>query len=284
MGRADHEALPAAREIFERANALLGYDLAELCFHGPAEKLDQTEHSQPALFVTSIAALEVLRSKDPELVKNVRTTAGLSLGEYTALVFADVMTFEDGLRVVRERGLAMQAAADASPSGMASILGLDDAAVRQLCADASQGDLLVPANYLCPGNVVISGTKPALERAMALATERGAMKTISLTVAGAFHTSIMQPAVERLRNALAVIPLKSPRIPVISNVDARPHDNPEEIRQLLVEQVVNPVLWEMTLRNMIAAGITTFWEVGNGRILRGLLKRIERKIDCHGTS
>ncbi len=284
MGRADYDALPAAHEIFERANALLGYDLADLCFNGPAEKLDQTEHSQPALFVTSIAALEVLRSKDPELVNNVRLTAGLSLGEYTALVFAGVMTFEDGLRVVRERGLAMQAAADATPSGMASILGMDDSAVKQLCTDASQGDLLVPANYLCPGNVVISGTKPALERAMALATERGAMKTISLTVAGAFHTSIMQPAVERLRNALAAVPLKSPRIPVISNVDATAHDNPEEIRKLLVEQVVNPVLWEATMRSMMAAGITTFWEVGNGRILRGLLKRIERKIDCQGTS
>ena len=284
MGRADFEALPAAREIFERANALLGYDLAELCFNGPAEKLDQTEHSQPALFVTSIAALEVLRSKDSDLVSNVRMTAGLSLGEYTALVFAGVMTFEDGLRVVRERGLAMQAAADAAPSGMASILGMDDAAVKQLCTDASQGELLVPANYLCPGNVVISGTKPALERAMALATERGAMKTISLTVAGAFHTTIMQSAVERLRNALAAVPLKSPRIPVISNVDAKTHDNPEEIRQLLVEQVVNPVLWEATMRSMMASGITTFWEVGNGRILRGLLKRIERKIDCQGTS
>ncbi len=284
MGRADDEALPAAREIFERANTLLGYDLADICFNGPTEKLDLTEHCQPALFVTSIAALEVLRSKDPDLVSNVRITAGLSLGEYTALVFAGVMTFEDGLRVVRERGLAMQAAADAAPSGMSSILGLDDAAVKQLCADASQGELLVPANFLCPGNVVISGTKPALERAMALATERGAMKTISLTVAGAFHTSIMQPAVERLRAALAAIPLKNPRIPVISNVDAQPHDNPEEIRQLLVEQVVNPVLWETTLRAMMAAGITTYWEIGNGRILRGLLKRIERKIDCHGTS
>jgi [acyl-carrier-protein] S-malonyltransferase len=284
MGRADYDALPAAREIFERAKTILGYDLADLCFNGPGEKLDQTEHSQPALFVTGIAALEVLRSKDPDLVNSVQLTAGLSLGEYTALVFAGVMTFEDGLRVVRERGLAMQAAADATPSGMASILGMDDVAVKQLCTDASQGDLLVPANYLCPGNVVISGTKPALERAMALATERGAMKTIPLTVAGAFHTSIMQPAVERLRTALAAVPLKSPRIPVISNVDATAHDNPEEIRKLLVEQVVNPVLWEATMRSMIASGITTFWEVGNGRILRGLLKRIDRKLDCQGTS
>lgn len=284
MGRADYDALPAAREIFERANAILGYDLADLCFNGPAEKLDLTEHSQPALFVTSIAALEVLKSKDPELVSNVRMTAGLSLGEYTALVFAGVMSFEDGLRVVRERGLAMQAAADASPSGMASILGMDDAAVKQLCADAAQGDLLTPANYLCPGNIVISGTKPAIERAMALATERGAMKTIPLSVAGAFHTSIMQPAVERLRAALAAVPLKSPRIPVISNVDATAHDDPEEIRKLLVEQVVNPVQWEASQRLLIAEGITTFWEVGAGRVLRGLLKRIDRKLDTQGTS
>jgi len=284
MGRADYDALPAAREIFERANAILGYDLADLCFNGPAEKLDLTEHSQPALFVTSIAALEVLKNKDPDLVNNVRMTAGLSLGEYTALVFAGVMSFEDGLRVVRERGLAMQAAADASPSGMASILGMDDAAVKQLCVDAAQGDLLTPANYLCPGNIVISGTKPAIERAMALASERGAMKTIPLSVAGAFHTSIMQPAVERLRMALAAVPLKSPRIPVISNVDATAHDDPEEIRKLLVEQVVNPVQWEASQRRMIAEGITTFWEVGAGRVLRGLLKRIDRKLDTQGTS
>lgn len=284
MGRADYDALPAAREIFERANKILGYDLADLCFNGPAEKLDLTEHSQPALFVSAIAALEVLKSKDPELVKNVKMTAGLSLGEYTALVFADVMTFEDGLRVVRERGLAMQAAADASPSGMASILGMESDAVKQLCVDAAQGDLLTPANYLCPGNIVISGTKPAIERACALATERGAMKTIPLSVAGAFHTSIMQPAVMRLSKALASVPLKSPRIPVVSNVDAAPHDDPEEIRRLLVEQVVNPVQWEASVRYLIANGVTTFWEVGTGRVLRGLLKRIDRKLDAQGTS
>jgi [acyl-carrier-protein] S-malonyltransferase len=194
------------------------------------------------------------------------------------------MSFEDGLRVVRERGLAMQAAADASPSGMASILGMDDAVVKQLCVDAAQSELLTPANYLCPGNIVISGTKPAIERAMALATERGAMKSIPLSVAGAFHTSIMQSAVMRLSKALAAVPLKSPRIPVISNVDAAPHDDPEEIRRLLVEQVVNPVRWEASMRYLIANGVTTFWEVGAGRVLRGLLKRIDRKLDVQGTS
>ncbi|MGC4007050.1 MAG: acyltransferase domain-containing protein [Pirellulales bacterium] len=185
MGRADFDALPAAHELFERAAAVLGYDLAALCFDGPAEKLDATEFSQPALFVAGLAALEVLKSKQPELVAGVRYTAGLSLGEYSALVFADVLSFEDGLRVVRERGRAMQAAADAVPSGMASILGLERDKLDELCKEAAQGELLQPANYLCPGNIAISGVKSAVERAVALAPEHGAMKAIPLSVAGA---------------------------------------------------------------------------------------------------
>lgn len=284
MGRADFDAFPAARDLFTQANALLGYDLAELCFSGPAEKLDSTVHSQPAIFVCGLAALETLKQNQPDLVAGATATAGLSLGEYTALVFAGVMSFAAGLRVVAERGAAMQAAADAVPSGMASILGLEWPQVEEICREAAGGELLAVANLLCPGNIAISGTKAAVARAIELAPQRGAMKAIPLAVAGAFHTSLMRPAVERLKQALSQVPLHAPRIPVISNVDAQPHDNPEEIRQLLVQQVCSPVRWEDSMRYLLSNGTTTCWEIGPGRVLRGLLKRIDRKVTCEGTN
>jgi [acyl-carrier-protein] S-malonyltransferase len=283
MGRQLADSLPAARALFDRANSLLGYDLAKICFEGPAELLDSTVHSQPALFVTSLAALESLRAKSPDVVQNCQAAAGLSLGEYTALVFAGVMDFEVGLKVVQERGSAMQAAADLVPSGMVSILGLERPAVEALCAHAAQGELLQVANLLCPGNIAVSGSKAACARVAEMAPAAGAMKAIPLAVAGAFHTPIMQPAVDRLQAALAGATLRKPRIPVISNVDARAHDDPEEIRRLLVQQVVNPVLWEDSLRALLALGCDEFYEVGPGRVLRGLLKRIDRKAACQGT-
>lgn len=283
MGRQLVETLPAARELFGRANSILGYDLAELCATGPAEKLDSTVHSQPALFVCSLAALEWLRANKSEVVANVRAAAGLSLGEYTALVFADVMTFEDGLKVVQQRGQAMQDAADATPSGMVSLLGLDLGKVEEVCKEARGNDgILQVANLLCPGNIVVSGDKASCERIADLATAAGAMKTIPLAVAGAFHTPIMQPAVQRLAAALEGVTMKAPRIPVISNVDAAPHDDPEEIRRLLVQQVVSPVRWEDSIRRLLADGCGPFWEVGPGRVLRGLLKRIDRKAETDG--
>jgi [acyl-carrier-protein] S-malonyltransferase len=284
MGRQLAESLPVARELFERANALLGYDLTDICWNGPAEKLDNTVYSQPALFVTSLAALEQLKQQKPEVVAGCELTAGLSLGEYTALVFAGVMTFEDALQVVQERGRAMQAAADLTPSGMVSLLGLEPAAIEQLCLDAKQpGEVLQIANYLCPGNIVVSGHKSACERVAELAVKAGAMKAIPLAVAGAFHTPLMQPAVERLTKVLAGVTLRSPRIPYVSNVDAAVHSEPEEIRQLLVQQVCSPVRWEDSQRWMLAQGVTTFYEVGPGRVLRGLLKRIDRKVGAEGT-
>ena len=282
MGRQLAESLPAARARFDRANAILGYDLAKICFEGPAEQLDSTVYSQPALFVTSLAAIESLEAKSPEVVAECQAAAGLSLGEYSALVFAGVMDFETGLRVVQERGAAMQAAADATASGMVSILGLELAQVEALCRQAGEGEILQVANLLCPGNIVVSGTKAACERVAAQAPAAGAMKAIPLAVAGAFHTSIMGPAVERLAAALADVPLQKPRIPVISNVDAQPHDDPQEIRRLLVEQVVKPVRWEDSLRRLLAIGCDRFYEVGPGRVLRGLLKRIDRKVECFG--
>lgn len=282
MGQAVYDELPAAKALFDRAGAVLGYDLAKLCFGGPAEELDLTNRSQPALYVTSLAALESLRAKSPDVVAGCAAAAGLSLGEYTALTFAGVIEFEDGLRLVQERGSAMQAAADAVPSGMVSILGLERAQVEDLCAQARQGETLEIANLLCPGNIVVSGTNGACERAAELAPSLGAMKAIPLAVAGAFHTQIMESARQRLTAALAEVPMKKPRIPVVSNVDAAPHDDPEEIRALLVQQLVSPVRWEDSVRYLLAQGCGQFYEVGPGRVLRGLLKRIDRKTPCEG--
>lgn len=282
MGRSLAESLPAARQLYQRASAVLGYDLAKLCFEGPAEELDSTVYSQPALFVTSLAAIEKLRHDTPDVVLSCEATAGLSLGEYTALIFAGAIEFEAGLKLVQERGAAMQDAADATPSGMVSILGLERPQVESLCERARDGEVLEIANLLCPGNIVVSGVNSACERAAELAPAAGAMKAVPLAVAGAFHTEIMQPAVERLKAALNEARISRPTIPVISNVDAQPHDDPEEIRELLVRQVVSPVRWEDSMRWLLEHGFDQFYEVGPGRVLRGLLKRIDRKAACSG--
>lgn len=279
MGRQVCETLPAARRFFDEAAEVLGYDLAELCFKGPAERLNSTVVSQPAIFVTSLAALESLKASDPDVCNRCSATAGLSLGEYTALVFAGAMSFRDGLRVVKRRGEAMQAAADATPSGMVSVLGLDEAKVEQLCATARSAGTLQIANLLCPGNTVVSGSKAACEAVERLAPEAGA-KVVRLAVAGAFHTHLMKPADEALAAALADVEIQPPRIPVWSNVDAQPHTDPAEIRKLLINQVLQPVLWEKTLRNLLAAGYDQFYEIGPGRVLTGLFKRVQRNVDC----
>src|SRR5437868_14758418 len=263
MGAAVCAKVPAAPALFDRASAVLGYDLYRLCTEGPAAELDSTVHSQPALFVASLAALEQLKENAPELVQGCTAAAGLSLGEYTALVFSGVMDFEAGLRVVQERGRAMQAAADATSSGMVSVLGMEREQVEKLVAEARSDQVLEVANLLCPGNIVCSGETAACERLLTLATEAGAMKVIPLAVAGAFHTSLMQSAVERLRKALADVPMQKPRIPVISNVDARPHDDPNEIRELLIRQVCSQVRWEDSMRYLLdEQGITQFYELG----------------------
>jgi [acyl-carrier-protein] S-malonyltransferase len=271
---------PAARQLFDQAQAILGYNLLEVCVHGPAERLNATVVSQPAIFVTSLAALEGLRQTDPAAEAACTATAGLSLGEYTALVFAGAMSFADGLRLVQKRGEAMQAAADATPSGMVSVLGLDQTKVEELCSRARAAGQIEIANLLGPANIVVSGTKAACDEAERLAAEMGAMKTIRLAVAGAFHTSIMKPADTVLEEALAKIALQPPRVPVWSNVDGQPHTDPLEIRALLVRQVLQPVLWEKIMRNLLAGGIDKFFEIGPGRVLSGLLKRIDRKAVC----
>jgi [acyl-carrier-protein] S-malonyltransferase len=273
-------SVPAAQRLFDEAANILGYDLLKVCALGPAEKLNSTAVSQPALYVASLAALESLRSREPQAEAECVATAGLSLGEYTALAFAGSLTFTDGLRLVQIRGQAMQAAADATPSAMVSVLGLPQDKVEELCARARAAGTVEIANLLCPGNIVVSGTKDACAAIERLAPELGAMKTIRLAVAGAFHTAIMTPADSTLAEALARTQLRPPRLPVWSNVDARPHTDPDEIRGLLVRQVLQPVLWEKTMRNLLAEGVTKYYEIGPGRVLAGLLKRVERKAEC----
>ncbi|OAI54680.1 malonyl CoA-ACP transacylase [Planctomycetaceae bacterium SCGC AG-212-F19] len=267
------------RRLFDEARAILGYDLLDVCLNGPAERLNATVVSQPALYVTSLAALEAWKATEPGPASECAGTAGLSLGEYTALVFAGAMSFADGLRVVQQRGAAMQAAADATPSGMVSIIGLDQPKIEELCANARPAGAIDVANLLCPGNIVVSGSKAGCDAVQALAEATGA-KTIRLAVAGAFHTAIMKPADEALAKALAGVAMQPPRIPVWSNVDAQPHTEPAEIRALLVKQVLQPVLWEQSLRNLLAAGFDKFYEIGPGRVLAGLLKRVHRKVEC----
>jgi len=278
------ELRPAAKVLFDEAAEILGYDLHDLCANGPAERLNETDVSQPAIFVASMAALETLKETTPEVVEGVTATAGLSLGEYTALAFAGALTFRDALQVVKARGEAMQAAARATPSGMLAVLGLEPSEVAVLVAEARVAGTLEIANLLCPGNTVISGTLEALDKFEQVCLARGGIRTSRLAVAGAFHTTLMKPADERLAEALAQVTVSAPRIPVWSNVDAKPHTNPAEIRALLVRQVLSAVRWEATIRGLMAAGADKFYEIGPGRVLAGLLKRVDRKANMTNVS
>jgi len=269
--------LPAARELFDRASTVLGYDLYARCTEGPEVRLNATDVCQPALYVAGLAAVERLRSQRPDVVARAQGAAGLSLGEYTAFAFAGAFSFEDGLRVVKVRGESMQAAADARASGMVSVLGLDEAKVAELATAASTNGRVWLANFLCLGNIAVSGDKTACDEVERLAEAAGATKTVRLQVAGAFHTEIMASASAKLREALETIEIRPPRIPVYSNVDAAAHDEPDEIRLLLVRQVCEPVLWESSMRRMLEDGFDEFFELGPGRVLAGLLKRIQRK-------
>ena len=268
---------PAAKALFDQAADALGFDLLDVCTNGPADRLNATDVSQPAIYVASLAALEHLKATDPAALDGVTATAGLSLGEYTALTFAGSLSFADGLKVVQARGRAMQAAAEASAGAMVSLLGANPHDVEPLVAAARGDGTLELANLLCPGNTVVSGSTAAIDRVCELAEDQK-YKPIRLAVAGAFHTDLMKPAVDQLAAALAAVTLAPPRIPVWSNVDAKPHTDPAEITALLVRQVVSPVLWEETLRGMLAAGVVAFCEVGPGRVLAGLLKRVDRKL------
>jgi len=283
MGRWLVENHLAARGLFQRACEVLGYDLLGLCLNGPQSQLDATEFSQPALFVVSMAAVEVLREQQPNLVSKVVAAAGLSLGEYSAICYAGGLDFDDALRLVQRRGQAMQAAADVVHSGMASVIGLDLDAVTKLCDGVRQdGEVLQPANILCSGNIAVSGHRSAIERLIEAAPAAGASKVIPLSVAGAFHTSLMQPAAKSLGEALSAVTMGNLRVPVYSNVDAAPHRDGNELASLLSQQLTSPVRWEDSIRKMIDDGIEGFVEVGTGRILRGTIKRVARKIPLEG--
>ncbi|KAF6146928.1 hypothetical protein GIB67_036647 [Kingdonia uniflora] len=284
MGK-EAQNVPAATELYKKANDILGFDLLDVCTNGPKEKLDSTVLSQPAIYVTSLAAVEVLRSREggQQIIDSVDVTCGLSLGEYTALAFAGSFSFEDGLKLVKLRGEAMQEAANAAKSAMVSIIGLDSEKVQLLCEAANEEvdgeDKVQIANFLCPGNYAVSGGLKGIEAVEAKAKSFKARMTVRLAVAGAFHTSFMNPAVSRLEAALAATVIRRPRIPVISNVDALPHADPDTIKNILARQVTSPVHWEMTVKTLLTKGLKKSYELGPGKVIAGIVKRMDRSAE-----
>ncbi len=278
MGRDLVEKYPSARALFDQANETLGYDLTQICFEGPEDALIQTENAQPGIFLVSWVALERLREQVPDLA--FEATAGLSLGEFTALTAAGVMSFEDGLKVVRQRGRFMQEACDATEGGMAAVIGLDEVTTREVCTSAD----VELANLNCPGQLVISGASAGIEKACGLAKEKGAKRALPLTVAGAYHSRLMESASTKLESALREVELNLPMMPVISNVTAKPHATAGEILSRLVEQVTSPVLWEASIRHLIGEGFTRFIELGPGTALTGFMRRIDRDLEVYNIS
>ncbi|KAL6499845.1 hypothetical protein OROGR_027755 [Orobanche gracilis] len=279
------QKVPAAAELYKRANDILGFDLLDICINGPKEKLDSTVISQPAIYVTSLAAVEMLRAWEggQEIINSVNVTCGLSLGEYTALAFAGAFSFEDGLNLVKLRGEAMQDAADTAKSAMVSIIGLDSTKVQQLCDAANEevdeANKVQIANFLCTGNYAVSGGLKGIEAVEAKAKSFKARMTVRLAVAGAFHTGFMEPAVSRLEAALASTVIRTPRISVISNVDAEPHADPATIKKILARQVTSPVQWETTVKTLLSRGLKKSYELGPGKVISGIVKRMEKGAD-----
>jgi len=306
MGKDLHQAFGAARAVFDEAEAVTHLPLKKLCFKGPEEELNRTDIAQPAIFTVSAALLACLDSLlPPEKVEALRPVfmAGLSLGEYTALYAADCVDFQDALRLVTLRGAAMQRAAAAVPSGMVAVMGVDEARANGLCRAAAEGQTLVPANFNCPGQVVLSGSLEACKRAEAMAKDFGASGAVALKVAGAFHSSIMAPAAEELREALDGVTFRAPRgLPpeaddtvlanpqfaqkfasasteVVSNVEAAPYGNMSRAKDLLLRQLTCPVRWQQSMEFLLGQGVERFYEFGPGRVLAGLMRRIDRKAD-----
>ena len=285
MGAEIAETFPTAAEIFEKANDIIGYDLSAICFEGPQEKLNTTTISQPAIFTTSAAILEVFKTNPATSNITADITAGLSLGEYTALYAAGVISFEDALILVQKRGEAMQAAADATEGGMVSIIGLEKEQVEQLCEEARENELLTAVNFNCPGQVVVSGSKNACARAEKLAEKYGAIKAVPLAVAGAFHTEMMSSAAEKLKNAIENCQIQDPlNISVIANIDADYYQSSEKIAEGLIKQLTSTLLWQKCMERLLADGVEKFYEIGPGRVLTGLMRRINRKIKVENIS
>lgn len=278
MGADVAGAFPPAAEVFQKANDILGFDLRRICFEGPADRLDTTTISQPAIFTTSAAILEVIRTTPAAGDLKPDVTAGLSLGEYTALYAAGILRFDDALTLVHKRGRAMQAAADATDGAMVSIIGLDEQKVNELCAEARQGGLLEPVNFNCPGQIVLSGEKAPCRRAEQFAPKYGAIKAVPLAVAGAFHTEMMAPAAETLKKALADTRIAEPAaVKTIANTNAEYYKTAADIKLGLTKQLTNPILWQKCMERLLADGIEDFYEIGPSRVLTGLMKRISRK-------
>ena len=271
MGMELAQRHPAARQLLDQADEVLGFALSDIIANGPEDELTRTDISQPAILVVSVMALTVLKTVVKPLIFDA--VAGLSLGEYTALVAAESLSFREALKLVRLRGQAMQAAAEAAPSGMVALIGADEASATKLCIAAANGEVLQVANLNSPGQVVISGAKAACERAAALAKDHGIRKAIPLSVAGAFHSELMAPAAVRLRAALAKAPFKDPKVPVYTNVHAGPVTKASEIPALLEAQLTKPVRWADSVVAMKTAGIDAFWELGPGKTLCGMITR-----------
>ncbi len=271
MGRDLASSFPTAKAWFDRANAALGYDLASVCFNGPDAELTKTENAQPGIFLVSWVCLELLKER---VALTFEATAGLSLGEFTALTAAGALTFEDGLRVVRQRGRFMQEACDVTQGGMAAVIGLDEGPTREVCAEAG----VVLANLNCPGQLVISGEAEKILQAVDLAKARGARRAIPLPVAGAYHSPLMASAQPKLEAELARVRIETTNVPVISNVSALPYGRPITIAASLVEQVTSSVRWEESMRCLLNQGFTRFIELGPGTALSGFMKRINKEV------
>jgi [acyl-carrier-protein] S-malonyltransferase len=278
MGKDVAEQFPQATAIFAKANEVVGFDLAKVCFEGPAEQLNTTTMSQPAIFTVSAAILEVLKTNSATVNIKPDVTAGLSMGEYTALYAAGVMSFQDALFLVKLRGRAMQAAADSMGGGMVAIIGLDEEKTRALCDEARQGELLEPVNFNCPGQIAISGNKSACERAEKLAEKYGAMKAVRLEVAGAFHTEMMTPAAKGLAIALDDTQIGEPGgVKTIANINAEYYKSASQIRDGLTRQLTQAILWQKCVERLLNDGVDKFYEIGPGKVLTGLMRRINRK-------
>ena len=276
MGKDLYENNPVAKEMFDKANEILGFNITDLMFNGTDEDLRQTKVTQPAIFLHSVILAKTMGDDfNPDMV------AGHSLGEFSALVAAGALSFEDGLRLVSARAQAMQKACEKTPSTMAAVLALPDARVEELCASVTEG-VVVPANYNCPGQIVISGSIEGVDAACAKMLEAGAKRALKLKVGGAFHSPLMEPALDELADAIAHTDFHAPKCPVYQNVNAEPQTDPETIKKNLIAQLTAPVRWTQTIQNMIAAGADTFVEVGPGAVLQGLVKKISSEVATSG--
>ncbi len=273
MGKDLYENFPQCREIFDRADDILSFKLSKICFDGPEELLKQTENTQPALFIHSLAVFELLKNVE------VSAAAGHSLGEYSALTAAESFNFEDGLKIVRKRGELMQQSGNRNPGTMAAIVGLSNEKLTELCESVSNIGVVQPANFNSPGQVVISGSKTAVVKVVELAKRNGAKLAKELVVSGAFHSPLMNYAYENISKELENVTITFPKFPVYSNVTSNPFSEKKEIKKLLIDQIISPVQWENIIKNMIRDGVKKFFEIGSGKVLSGLVKRIDSNIE-----